>query len=270
MILYSVYLLLSILLTPLLPLLAIYRLFLGKEDPKRVLERFGVYVDKQRVLGEEENKEKTLWIHAASVGESKIALHLIEKMLLDLRYSQYKFLITTYTRTSADLVKTSLPNKTDHRYITYDSPVFILSFLAQFNPKIGIFIESEIWPNLVSVSSMFCSLVMVNARISDKSFKKWSTYSNMFSYLVNKNFKLVLTQSKCDLDKYKHLNALNVSNVGNLKYLYIHQKNLHKVSPLVTKPDRFVIFAYSTHYPDEQHILESYVVLKERMKMKNV
>src|SRR5262249_56817342 len=112
----------------------------GKEDPLRLQERYG-FSARTRASG------LLVWLHGASVGESGVALQVAEAMAA--RNPALSFLITTGTRTSADLVAKRAGPRAAHVYAPIDSPDAVRRFLDHWQPDLGVFVESEVWPNLI-------------------------------------------------------------------------------------------------------------------------
>src|SRR5690606_37674783 len=114
---------------PFVVLLMIFRIVTGKEDVLRIKERFGL-PSLPRSL-----RHDIIWIHAASVGESKIALTLARKLLEHLS-QKYKILITTGTVTSAQIVRKHINSNIIHQYIPIDNYISVWMFLKSWKPKI--------------------------------------------------------------------------------------------------------------------------------------
>jgi 3-deoxy-D-manno-octulosonic-acid transferase len=140
----------------------------GKEDAARLDERFGRYAA-ARPDG------AVLWLHAASVGESGVALALLEAMAA--RAPSLSYLLSTGTRTSADLVaRRALPRVT-HAYAPLDRRDAVRRFLAHWRPDAGAFIESELWPHLIlEAQARSIPLALVNARMSPATLRRWSSW----------------------------------------------------------------------------------------------
>src|SRR6478735_4628580 len=137
-----VYRKLSFAMVPLAPAVIKRRLKLGKEDPERVSERRGMSAD-IRPSG------PLVWIHGASVGEVLAAAALIEK----LRALNLRILVTSGTVTSAAIVAKRFPPDVIHQYVPYDSPRYVARFLDHWRPSLALFIESDLWPNLILSSA---------------------------------------------------------------------------------------------------------------------
>ncbi|MDG2374451.1 MAG: 3-deoxy-D-manno-octulosonic acid transferase [Paracoccaceae bacterium] len=186
------------------------RLKAGKEDPNRINERRG-QTPNIRPEGE------VIWFHAASVGESIALLGLIENIVEERPLTN--ILITTGTTASANLINTRLPKKTIHQYVPLDVGKFVCSFLDHWKPNLAIFTESELWPCLIAKAhAREIPLILINARISRKSFSKWRWVKGLFSSILRK-FDIILCQ---DENTAKFIRKLSKSKidpkvVGSLK-----------------------------------------------------
>jgi len=157
-----VYRRLSSAVVPLAPALINRRLKLGKEDPARIGERCGMSQD-VRPSG------PLVWIHGASVGEVLAAAALIEK----LRALNIRILLTSGTVTSAAIVAKRFPADIIHQYVPYDSPRYVARFLDHWRPSLALFIESDLWPNLIlSSAARRLPMVLINGRMSQRSFPR--------------------------------------------------------------------------------------------------
>jgi 3-deoxy-D-manno-octulosonic-acid transferase len=201
-----VYRKLSSAMVPLAPALINRRLKLGKEDPARVGERRGDSAD-VRPVG------PLVWIHGASVGEVLASAALIER----LRALNLRILLTSGTVTSAAIVAKRFPPDVIHQYVPYDSPRYVARFLDHWRPSLALFIESDLWPNLIlSSAARRLPMVLINGRMSHRSFPRWRRVSNTISALLGR-FDVCLAQSQLDADRFSALGSRNVVTTGNLK-----------------------------------------------------
>src|SRR5712691_11634116 len=201
-----VYQKLSAALVPLAPALIKRRLKQGKEDPARVSERRGMSLD-VRPHG------PLVWIHGASVGEVLAAAALIEK----LRALNIRILLTSGTVTSAAIVAKRFPADIIHQYVPYDSPRYVARFLDHWRPSLALFVESDLWPNLIVASSARAiPLILINGRLSERSFGRWRMAPRSIRHLLRR-FDLCLAQSAADAARYQSLGAPRIATTGNLK-----------------------------------------------------
>jgi len=185
------------------------RLSQGKEDAARISERRGV-ASLPRPDG------KLIWIHAASVGESQSSLALIAKLLE--AEPETHVLQTTGTMTSAHLMQERLPPRSFHQFVPVDRLSWVRAFLDHWQPDIALWMESELWPNLVQETARRnIPSVLVNARMSRRSFGRWRRFSGTARKLLG-TFSLCLAQTEEQADFLRHLGASPVQYLGNLKF----------------------------------------------------
>ena len=147
------------------PILILFRILKGKEDKKRFTEKFAIF-SKKRKPG------KLVWFHGASVGEILSVIPLIEKYEKDKSIDQ--ILVTTTTLSSAKVVKKFNFKKLVHQFYIMDMDFLTSKFLDFWKPSVAIFVESEIWPSMFKqVKKRKIPLLLLNARITKKSFKRW-------------------------------------------------------------------------------------------------
>lgn len=193
-------------LVPLAPALIKRRLKQGKEDPARVGERRGLSRD-VRPHG------PLVWIHGASVGEVLAAAALIER----LRDLNLRILLTSGTVTSAAVVAKRFPPDVIHQYVPYDSPRYVARFLDHWKPSLALFIESDLWPNLILAgAARRVPMVLINGRMSPRSFPRWRRMQGTISALLSR-FDICLAQSRTDAERFSTLGSRDVVTTGNLK-----------------------------------------------------
>jgi 3-deoxy-D-manno-octulosonic-acid transferase len=236
---------LSSAMVPLAPVLIARRLRLGKEDPERVGERRGVSSG-NRPIG------PLVWIHGASVGEVLAAAALIER----LRALDMRILLTSGTVTSAAIAARRFPRDVIHQYVPYDSPRYVARFLDHWRPSLALFIESDLWPNLIlSSAARRMPMVLINGRMSPRSFPRWRKVSGTISALLGQ-FDICLAQSSLDAERFAALGSPNVVTTGNLKLdVPAPPADPKKLEWLMSiTRGRPVIVAASTH-PGEEEVL---------------
>lgn len=180
----------------------------GKEDAARLGERFGRYTQ-TRPGG------ALIWLHGASVGESGVAIQLIEAMAQ--RDPALSFLITTGTRTSAQLISRRGLPRTTHIYAPIDRPDCVRRFLTHWRPDIGVFVESELWPNLIlDAHAAGVKLALVNARMSPSTLARWRTWCAAGERLT-RTFSVVTAADNRTAETLSALRGAPVRAIGNLK-----------------------------------------------------
>ena len=245
----------NLLLLPVYFLFLIVRVLKQKDNTKSIIQRLCICPALRP-------KGKLIWIHAASVGESMIAITLVKA--LKKIHKKTNFLVTTGTLSSAQILEKWLPKGVQHQYTPLDNIIIVRKFLSHWNADLGIFIESEFWPCLISESAKRFDLLLVNARLSNKSYNRWIAQKRIFQSLVNK-FKTVVVQSKDDLDKYRKLGYNKAKNLGNLKFankeLEVDKRKLDALYKALGNKKIFV--ASSTHKEDEEATLNVIQQLKQ-------
>lgn len=250
-----IYNILNIILLPLYLIIGLIRVIKKKDNIYSLSQKFG-FNKPIRPPG------KLIWIHAASVGESMIAITLFNA--LSQHKSNYHFLITTGTLSSAQILAKSLPVGIIHQFTPIDNIFIVKNFLNHWKPDLGIFIESELWPCLALNASKICNLLLVNARLSDISYKRWQSKKQLFQ-LITLLFKMIIVQSDTDFKKYTNLGCKNIKNLGNLKFsnkeLTVDNNQLDKLKNIFN--DKAIFVAASTHQEDEAVILRLVKDLKK-------
>lgn len=182
---------------------------MGKEDVKRFNERVG-RPTKPRPDG------RLIWLHGASVGESISMLPLINR-LLEI-YPDAHVMVTTGTTTSAEVMAKRLPERAFHQYLPIDNPVFAARFIRHWQPTIALWFESEFWPGMLStIKRRNIPLILINGRISNKSFKRWQQFDFVIKEILD-CFTACLGQSEEDAYRLRALGAKDAMCLGNLKY----------------------------------------------------
>ncbi len=178
----------------------------GQGDAARRRERFG-HPGRERPVG------PLVWFHAASVGETTAVIPLIREV----RKRDIHVVLTTGTVTSAKVAKERLDESVIHQFVPLDIKPAVGRFLDYWKPDLAIIAESEIWPvTLMELGERHIPQILVNGRLSDRSFARWRRYSGLAAEIF-RNFALVIAQSEADASKYGELGALPVTVSGNLK-----------------------------------------------------
>jgi 3-deoxy-D-manno-octulosonic-acid transferase len=232
-----------------------WRLKRGKEDAARLAERYGE-ASLPRPTG------PVIWLHGASVGEILAVIPLIERF----RAMNFAVLVTSGTVTSATLAAQRLPAGAVHQFIPFDAPRFIGQFLDHWRPDLALFVESDLWPNLiVACADRAVPLILINGRVSERSFNRWRLIPGVISALLAR-FDLCLTQSKADTQRYARLGAPHISSVGNLKLDVpappVDRSTLRNLKSIIGA--RIVIAAASTHANEESAIIAAHRRLRAK------
>jgi 3-deoxy-D-manno-octulosonic-acid transferase len=219
----------------------------GKENPERISERLG-FASRARPDG------TLIWIHGASVGECLSVLPLIDALLTKPGRS---VLMTSGTVASAEMMAGRLPPGAFHQFSPVDTPAAVARFLGHWRPDIGLFVDSEIWPNiLIAAAKAGTRLAIVNGRMSEKSFGGWQRAKRMAASLLGL-FDIALVQDNETAERLKGLGARAVEITGTLKAdsppLPADAKALEDLRRAVgTRP---IFLATNTHPGEDEIIL---------------
>ncbi len=239
------------------PLIFFVRIFLGKEDPKRFLEKFCIYSNKLKI-------KKTVWFHGASVGEVLSVLPIIKSLEKNKKIK--KILLTSSTTSSALIFKKYNFKKTIHLYFPIDTSYFTYKFIKYWNPQVAIFIDSEIWPNMIkNLYLQKIPIVLLNGRITEKSFSRWKKFQN-FSKKIFGKISIALPQNAETSNYLKILGVKKIKIAGNIKY-FGQKNNISKKNIGNFFKKRLIFCAASTHYNEE--LLIGKIHKKIKLKYKN-
>ncbi len=195
-------------LAPLVRAYLLWRRRQGREDPARLAERFGI-ASASRPPG------PLVWIHAASVGESVSVMGVIAR-LHDQRPA-LKLLMTTGTVAAARLLRDRLPSGVLHQFVPVDVPRAVERFLNHWRPDLALWVESELWPNLVlATHRRGIPMVLLNARLSAGSEAHWRAVPGLIQPVLA-CFGLCLAQDEAQAERFRRLGAPRVISVGDLK-----------------------------------------------------
>jgi 3-deoxy-D-manno-octulosonic-acid transferase len=227
----------------------------GKEDRKRRYERYG-YPSADKPAG------PIIWFHAASVGESMAVIPVIEHV----NSLGISTIMTTGTVTSAKVVRQRLPRGSFHQYVPLDLKPALQRFLDHWQPDAAIFTESEIWPmTILELAQRNIPRILVNARMSDRSFKRWKNASGLAETLFE-NFSYVIAQSELDAERFRKLGARPVDVSGNLKVdtnaLPFDEVEFNLLNSRVEGRPCWV--AVSTHEGEEESVGKIHLALKKK------
>jgi 3-deoxy-D-manno-octulosonic-acid transferase len=241
--------------SPVAPQVLARRLNRGKEHPERLAERRGE-ASHERPAG------PLIWVHGASVGEMLAAVPLIEKLCAQ----GFAVLVTSGTVTSAALAEQRLPDGALHQFIPLDAPRFVRRFLDHWRPDLALFVESDLWPNLIlSSARRRIPMIVINGRLSERSFARWRLVPGVIGALLSR-FDLCLAQSSADAERYAQLGAPRVTHTGNLKLDVppppADQAALQRLKDIIG--NRPIVAAASTHPGEEATIVGAHQKLRAR------
>jgi len=241
------------------PLIILIRLLNGKEDRKRFKEKFSI-------INHKSPQGKTVWFHAASVGE-------IMSIISILQYYEKKneiktILVTTSTLSSARIIENLKFTKVIHQFYPIDHFIIVKKFLDHWKPKIAIFLESEIWPRMFyEINKKNIPLILLNARLTEKSFNRWMI-SGSFAKEIFSLIKKTYPQNQQTKYFLKKLGVSKLEEIGNLKYVENKNENKDVLNKKILKrlAKYKVWVAASTHEGEELFAAKAHILLKEKEK----
>lgn len=241
------------------PLILLVRFLKNKEDKKRFIEKFSIIFKKK-------NKQNLVWIHAASVGEVMSVVPLIDELEKDEKIE--KILLTTSTLSSSKIFENLKFKKTFHQFFPIDFFFFTSIFIKHWRPKIAIFIDSEIWPCMFTeIKKNKIPLVLLNARITERSFKKWQILKK-FSSIIFGKIDMAYPSNLETMNFLKKFKVKKIKKIGNLKFTErkkVKEKKFSK-SFLRSISKKLILVASSTHPNEEMIISKTHLKLKKIFK----
>ena len=242
------------------PLIIIIRVFKNKEDKYRFLEKFTFQTKKNL-------SHDLIWFHGASVGEILSIIPLIK--YYEKKKSIKQILITSSTLSSSNVLKKFKFKKTVHQFYPIDYIFFTTKFLNYWKPKIAIFIDSEIWPCMFkTINKKNIPLILLNARITKKTFKRWSKIQN-FTNSVFSKISIAYPQNQETKFYLKKFKTKKIKFIGNLKFAENHDQKLLKINNNLKKElnKKNIWIASSTHEGEEIFCVKAHLELKKKLKI---
>ena len=241
------------------PFVIVFRIIKNKEDKKRFIEKFSIPT-KKRIKG------KLLWFHGASVGEILSIIPLIKNY--EKKKSIDQILITTSTLSSSKVLKKYNFKKIVHQFYPIDQSYLVNKFLKYWKPNFAIFIESEIWPCMfLNIYRKKIPLILLNARLTLKTFNKWIKFKNFSKNIFNK-ISIAFPQNLETKFFLKNLNVRKIKHIGNLKFIENNIINTDKLNNnlKVQLNKKRIWVASSTHLSEEIFCAKAHLLLKNRVK----
>jgi len=243
---------------PFAPIYLYLRKIRNKEDPIR-------YKEKLSKINISRNEGFLVWFHVASVGEAMSILPLLDNCIEEEKID--KILITSITLSSSKILQRKFQKnlKVIHQFLPLDVDFVTKKFLDHWKPNLSIFIDSEIWPNLIlNISKKKIPLLLVNARITKKSFTRWSLVIKFAKEIFDK-FDLCIASNKESEKFLKILGAKNIKNFGNLKFSNSKTEIKKKIDSSFLKKinNRKIWCVASSHAPEEILCANSHLKIKK-------
>ncbi|MFA5982709.1 MAG: lipid IV(A) 3-deoxy-D-manno-octulosonic acid transferase [Methylococcaceae bacterium] len=248
------------LLTPLLLLRLYWKSLKAPAYRKRWLERFGFYRQKYQ--------QDVIWLHAVSVGEAEALFPLIQ--YIQNLHPHTPLLVTCTTTTGSKRINTVLQDTVAHVYLPYDMPDAVFRFMHCFRPRMAVFVETEIWPNVYAYCGAHnIPLYLINARLSSKSCRNYQKIASLIAPALH-SIKLIACQTVDDANRFMAIGAhkKQIQAVGNIKFdIVVPQQLIErgiaiKLDLLLNRP---VWLIASTHKGEEVQLIKIYLALKAKM-----
>jgi 3-deoxy-D-manno-octulosonic-acid transferase len=259
-----IYRIILLLLTPILILALLFRSFSNSQYRQRLSERLGCI---SNTISSNQCYKNGIIVHAASVGEVIALTPFVEQLLQ--QYPDLPITITTFTPTGSVQVRKKFGSRVQHTFLPLDIFPCTYLFLNRLQPKLMIFMETELWPNLISqCAHKNIKLLLINARLSANSMKNYQKISALIKPTIN-YFDKILCQSQDNLNNFLQLggDAKRCKVSGNLKFdisvnAAIQEKKeiLRKLLPV----NRTIWLVASTHQGDEDKALAAFKIIKEK------
>lgn len=193
------------------PFIVLRLLWRARRQPaylRHIGERFGFYAARPQA--------PVIWLHAVSVGETRAAEPLISA--LRQRFPKHAILLTHMTPTGRETGAQIYDDQVTRCYLPYDYPFAVKRFLAHFRPRLGLLLETELWPNLIfACHARQIPIALVNARLSEKSARGYQRVSRLTRETLGR-LDRVCAQTDADAQRLTHLGAQDVQILGNLKF----------------------------------------------------
>ena len=211
--------------------------------------------------------ERSIWVHAVSVGEVQAAVPLIRALAA--RFPNREILVTTVTPTGAERVRARFGDTVHHAYLPFEFPHAVSRFFRSTNPDAALVMETEIWPNLYRGCGIrHIPLILVSARISPKSIPGYRKLLPLIRETLSHGI-IIASQSQDDADRFLSLGAApeRTCVMGNIKFDYEPDTailNEGRALRAALFGERPVWIAASTHEGEEQLVLDVHESLRAR------
>jgi len=252
---------LTLIIYPLLIILIFFRKIINKEDKNRYKEK--IFPSSFNV--KRSNNSKLILFHAASIGELKSILPIINE--LEKKNQNFEFLVTTLTTSSANLANIELKKfkNAKHRFLPLDVNFLMKKFLSLWKPDAIFLVDSEIWPNLIFLANQKkIPLGIINARITRKTYDKWCLFPKTARSIFGL-FNLCLVSNQETKKFLENLNAKNIFYFGNLKFCESLDKSQSIDNNKFLNFNKFWLAA-STHEGEDEFCLKTHIELRKKIE----
>ena len=204
--------------------------------------------------------QRSLWVHAVSVGETLAAAPLIERLLAD--HPDTPLLVTTTTPTGSERVTALFGDRVTHVYCPWELPCALKRFFRAFDPRLVVVLETELWPNLCAEAKRHgASLMLMNGRLSENSFRGYRKLPKLVRPMMAQ-FDVLAVQTQVEAERYMALGARpeRVHAIGSVKFdmtldVPVRQKAAALRAEIGARP---VWIAASTHPGEDEQVLAAH------------
>ena len=227
-------------------------------------EKLSRNLEKLALLKKSKKSNKIIMIHAVSVGEVLASRKFVEE--IKNKFEDYEVLITCTTQTGSKTIEQVYGSTVSHQYLPFDHKLFIKKFIAYWQPEITFILETEVWPNLIDVLVKNGKKVfLVNARMSKKSFKRYKLFLPLLGKVFSK-IDFVVCQSLKDQERFINLgvNKKNINWDYSFKFDSLSISRPESQGELIKNDNYKIIICASTHYPEEDILIEAFKSLEEQ------
>jgi len=234
-----------------LPFILLRLWWRGRREPgyrEHVHERFGMYAGNK--------PQKAIWLHAVSVGEARAAAPLVREV--QRLAPDHVLLMTCTTAAGRATVKQVYADSVLVTFLPYDYPETVAAFLEHFRPRLGVLMETELWPNLLAACARSgVPVVLANARMSDKSARGYRRWRGLTAPAI-RSLAAVCAQSEADAARLRELGAPRVIVTGNLKFdVALDEAQFERGREWKNRVARPVLLLASTRDGEEKLLLEA-------------
>src|SRR5687768_8966894 len=234
-----------------LPLILLRLWWRGRREPgyrEHVQERFGMYAGKR--------PQKALWLHAVSVGEARAAAPLVRELQRIAR--DHAVVMTCTTAAGRETLRQVYGDSVIATYLPYDYPETVEAFLERFQPRLGVLMETELWPNLLAACERRrVPVVLANARMSEKSARGYRRWRALTAPAI-RSLAVVCAQSEADATRLRELGARRVEVTGNLKFdVALDNEQLERGREWRRRVAKPVLLLASTRDGEEKLLLQA-------------
>jgi 3-deoxy-D-manno-octulosonic-acid transferase len=224
-------------------------------------ERFAIYsAERKREFAQAQG---AIWLHAVSVGETMIALQLLDKLIE--KYPDKPFVLSTTTVTGQQLARDRAPENVIVIFNPLDCVLYVKRFLNLLKPSLMIIFETELWPNMIlQAKHRGVKTALVNARISDRSFKGYYRWRMFFRPMLEA-FNIISAQSETDAERYaKIAPEARIISAGNMKFDQQAPENMADIDlkPFFGPEPFTVLLGASTHPGEEALLIKTFQALQ--------